>query len=299
MGRTVKGRRWSPRTASRRATISTASTECSRAGAQAGGRKLRRPRAGARCRQGRRRHRLDAVRDAGARRDAGRARTQCGQSDHGQGVALADFTMIRASTATSPGHSERRDGGDRSERRAAVHPAGVIRSRSGRTARRQRRLPRGKSKWRPGALAHRQEFDREHAQPQRHVQRQRHDDAASANFTSGRVGHLQELVEDVGAVERADSAQMNGQKHGKRDSGQTVQERGEKAGCLCEARIIRAAPPAADRPQPPRESPARAARTRAAPAPHRSNGGGNGVHSRSTLRKPIGACTATARTNRT
>ena len=53
--------------------------------AQARGRELCRPRAGARCGQGRRRDGLDAVRDEGARRDAGGAGAQRGQSDHGAG----------------------------------------------------------------------------------------------------------------------------------------------------------------------------------------------------------------------
>src|SRR4029079_15655406 len=47
-----------------------------------------------------------------------------------------------------------------------------------------------------GALAHRQELNRELAQPQRHVQRQRHDDAAFGEFDERRVGHLEEFVED-------------------------------------------------------------------------------------------------------
>ena len=84
-----------------------------------------------------------------------------------------------------------------------------------------------------GALAHRQEFDREHAQPQRHVQRQRHDDAALGEFDERRVGHLEELVEDVGAIERAGQRpEMHRQEDGQRDAGEPVQERREKARLL-------------------------------------------------------------------
>src|SRR6478735_421292 len=46
-----------------------------------------------------------------------------------------------------------------------------------------------------GAFAHRQELDGEHAQTQRHVQRQRDDDATLGEFDERRVGDLQEFVE--------------------------------------------------------------------------------------------------------
>src|SRR4051812_9056723 len=46
------------------------------------------------------------------------------------------------------------------------------------------------------AFAHRQELDGKNAQAERHVQRQRHDDAALGEFHERRVGDLQELVEE-------------------------------------------------------------------------------------------------------
>src|SRR6185369_9439426 len=81
-----------------------------------------------------------------------------------------------------------------------------------------------------GALAHRQELDGEHAKAQRHVQRQRHDDAALGNFDERRLGNLQELVEEVGAAERAGQRpEMNGQKDREREAGEAMDKRGEKA----------------------------------------------------------------------
>src|SRR3954469_4383429 len=81
-----------------------------------------------------------------------------------------------------------------------------------------------------GALAPWQEFDGEHAQPQRHVQRQRDEDATLGEFDERRVGDLQEFVEEVGAAERAGQRpEMQRQEDRKRDAGEPVHERGEEA----------------------------------------------------------------------
>src|SRR5262245_17974526 len=53
-----------------------------------------------------------------------------------------------------------------------------------------------------GALAHRDEFDGEHAEAQRHMQRECNDDHALGRLEHRRLRHVEERVERVSAVER-------------------------------------------------------------------------------------------------
>ncbi len=62
---------------------------------------------------------------------------------------------------------------------------------------------------------------------------ERDDDAALGEFDERRVGGLQELVEEVGAVERGrQRPEMQRQEDRQRDAGEPVQERREKARLL-------------------------------------------------------------------
>ena len=75
-----------------------------------------------------------------------------------------------------------------------------------------------------------EEFDRQHAQAQRHVDRQRDDDAEFGKHDQRLARQRQEIVERIGAVERGRQREkVQRQENRQRDAGQAVQHRRDEA----------------------------------------------------------------------
>src|SRR5262245_49554768 len=82
----------------------------------------------------------------------------------------------------------------------------------------------------PGVLAYREELDRQHAQPERHVQRERDHDHAFRELYQRMTGGAQEALERIGAVERGrERKEMDRQKDRKREASQPMEKRREEA----------------------------------------------------------------------
>src|SRR6185312_16849919 len=144
---------------------------------------------------------------------------------------------------------------------------------------------------RGGLLAQVEELDSEDAQAQRHVQRQRGDEAELGRFDPGVARQRQKRIERIRALKRGgEREEMQRQEDRQRDPGQPMQHGGDEAALGVRSShaytAITARKPSTSSSAEKNKSARSSVRPR------------HGVHSRSTLRKPIGACTATARTNR-
>src|SRR5579885_581728 len=123
------------------------------------------------------------------------------------------------------------------------------------------------------------------------MQRQRDDDAPFKRLHEGLSRQRKERVQRIGTIERGgEREEMQRQEDGKRDAGQTMQHGRDKA-----ALLVRGAH------QEHTATTARSPSTRRRPENRMSAKSSerprHAVHSRTILRSPMGACTATASTN--
>src|SRR5215831_16108108 len=139
---------------------------------------------------------------------------------------------------------------------------------------------RAARQYRGGALADIEKLDRQHAQAERHVGRERRHQRAFARLDPRHAGDGEEAVERGGAVERGRE----------REERQAMQQRRHEPG-LPVRRAHHAYTAMTARKPSTRSTMAKTASTASSATPRQ------GVHSRTILRSPIGAWIATATTN--